>query len=174
MNRRHVLHLTQANWLYICFGIAFKAKEIGTGPPSSCTNFVGFVQVITIAFIGNKPFEDRGGTWFLRILSTKWKFGTFFRAFFFGLSWLSKTTWCSTKTMAWLQGQTPHLEWPPYVCQGRLVEGGYVRISAYFTKTLFKGFAKTWGARRILCRCDNLRITWNWKPPHMWVVWHFG
>jgi hypothetical protein len=42
------------------FGIAFKPKELGSEPPSSCMDYAGSRPVIMIALIGNKPFWGRG------------------------------------------------------------------------------------------------------------------
>ena len=38
-----------------------------------------------------------------------------------------------------------------------------IKISAFSALALLQGFDKTWGARNVLCRRNNLHIEWNWK-----------
>ena len=38
-----------------------------------------------------------------------------------------------------------------------------IKISGFSAMALLEGFDKTWGARNILCRRNNLQIEWNWK-----------
>lgn len=49
-----------------------------------------------------------------------------------------------------------------------------LQILCFLAEALFEGFDETWSVRNILCRCDNLRSTWNWKCQCMQVVWHCG
>ena len=41
-----------------------------------------------------------------------------------------------------------------------------IKLSSFFAMALLEGFAKTWGARNVLCRRNNLHIEWNWNQQH--------
>ena len=38
-----------------------------------------------------------------------------------------------------------------------------IKISSFSAAALLEGFDRTWGARNILCRRNNLKIEWNWR-----------
>jgi hypothetical protein len=48
--------------------------------------------------------------------------------------------------------------WKPVIQQ--------IKISSFSAMAMLQGFEKTWGARNILGRRNNLHIEWNWKHQH--------
>ena len=38
-----------------------------------------------------------------------------------------------------------------------------IKTCRFSEVAIFLGFDKTWGARNVLCKRDNLHIEWNWR-----------
>lgn len=114
-----------------------------------------------ISSIGNKPSLERGFLWGS---PRKLRFGTFDVTICFGPCGLSTMTGFPIKSNGMsLRSNTPFGMTSFYakVAWEKVVK--YVNVSVFSAEALLKGFVQTWGARSVLCGCDNLIITWNWK-----------
>ena len=38
-----------------------------------------------------------------------------------------------------------------------------IKLSSFSAVAMLQGFDRTWGARNVLCKRQNLHIDWNWK-----------
>ena len=41
-----------------------------------------------------------------------------------------------------------------------------VKISSFSKEAMLRGFDKTWGARSVLCRRQDMQVRWNWRRHH--------
>lgn len=80
--------------------------------------------------------------------------------------WIERNDKVFNQEQLWHISKVKHKIWDELIiyAQGawkRVLEQS--KISRTSVATLVQGFDRSWGARQVLCRRQDLHITWNWK-----------
>jgi hypothetical protein len=70
----------------------------------------------------------------------------------------------------WHESKIKHRIWDELIMYAKVAWKWMIKqikISSFSIVALLQGFDKTWGARNVHCRRNNLHIEWNWKQQHM-------
>ena len=136
--------------------VAFKIGGHGDGPRLSCMNCVGLDPAIMTALTRSKYCLGKGSL--RNLLKKESKPGTSYEVLQCGPSSLNALTECSIVNNGMI--------WDELIIYAKVVWERvikHIKISCFSATAMLQGFDKTWGARNVLCRRNNLHISWIWK-----------
>lgn len=125
-------------------------------------------HVIWTTSIGNKQYSVRKYVWHLLCLCLAsvcafvWHL---LRSIMLWTIWIDINHKVFNNTQ-WHETKVKHFIWDELMMHAKLTRARvleFIEISPFSTVALLEGFDKTWGARGVLCRRDNLEVIWNWK-----------
>ena len=73
----------------------------------------------------------------------------------------------------WHESKVKHRIWEELIIYAKAAWDRVIkqkRLVVFSAAAMSQGFDKTWGARNVLCRRNNLQIKWNWKRQRRHVV----
>ena len=150
------------NRLNTNFGIVFKLGGCGDGPHSSCMRSVGLELATMIVLIVNKHF-------FWERLPKKYgkkaKIWHLLRGITMWIIWIERNDKVFNHEQ-WHKSKVKRRLWDELIIYAKRAWAHVIKlikISNFSAVAMLQGFDRTWGARNVLCRQNNLHIEWNWK-----------
>ena len=143
----------------------FKLGGLGDGPHLSCMSSMGLELVIMTILIGSKHCSMKE---FPRNLVKKINIWHLLHGITLWTVWIERNDKVFNHEQ-WHEAKVKHRIWDELIIYTkatweRVIK--HIKISSFSAVAMLQGSDQTWGARNVLCRKNNLHITWNWKRQH--------